>query len=192
MDGRAVLVCAAITPHFALEQFDVGFLVGGIVNDGCLVRHPIRRRSGTWSLGGGLERPGPSAAKGWLVTENLACDNVDVDHVVVTPSDVLAVEAKYHRRRDRFGNRMDTDVNAPVRPMGRGIWAPRRTIRRFKLCDISTGEAVSTMGATYAGPSGRNAFASRGDSGRSGPPERHGAARLPHPDREAPLPVFRR
>jgi len=35
---------------------------------------------------------------GWLVTENLPFSDVDVDHVVVTPAGVLAVETKYRGR----------------------------------------------------------------------------------------------
>jgi hypothetical protein len=33
---------------------------------------------------------------GWLVTENLPFQDVDVDHVAVTPAAVLAIETKYH------------------------------------------------------------------------------------------------
>jgi hypothetical protein len=36
--------------------------------------------------------------KGWLVTRNLPFERYDVDHVVVTPSTVLAVETKYQGR----------------------------------------------------------------------------------------------
>lgn len=86
-----------------------GFLLGVLI--GCtftllavtVMRVGNAQVRGAWAEGWSLESL--RKVSGWLVTENLPFHGVDVDHVVVTPAAVLAIETKYH------GSGYDTATN---------------------------------------------------------------------------------
>jgi hypothetical protein len=96
--GVAAVVAILIFPGLPLRQAGVGLVLGGI---GALVivsmvgmKNPVLdgRFAEQWSLDG-LRK-----VRGWGVVDNLPFEREDVDHVVVAPSAVLAVETKYHAR----------------------------------------------------------------------------------------------
>jgi hypothetical protein len=90
-----VIAVALVTPAFPLKQFYVGFAVGGVVMMLALsvARFDSQKMRGhlaeTFSVESLRKVPG------WTVIENLPFDGVDVDHVVITPSGLLAVETKF-------------------------------------------------------------------------------------------------
>jgi hypothetical protein len=93
-----LVVVAECTPSFRWKQFDVGFVVGSLVMaaTGSLVRVWDPRVHGQWAEEWSVEAL--HKVRGWLITDNLPFDNVDVDHVAVAPSTVLAIETKYRSR----------------------------------------------------------------------------------------------
>jgi hypothetical protein len=92
----------------------VGFVLGAVLLVACL---SIERFEDPQVLGSLAEQGTIGAltkVRGWRVIENLPFDGVDVDHVVVTPSGVLAVETKYHGRTypEAASRRMESDLAA--------------------------------------------------------------------------------
>lgn len=92
----ALLIAAVVPFDFVGKQFVLGFGVGACAmamviaalryDDPVVAGHLAE----TFSVEA-LRR-----ARGWTVFDNLPFDRVDVDHVVVTPAAVLAVESKWH------------------------------------------------------------------------------------------------
>jgi hypothetical protein len=90
-----VLAFIAWFPWLRLREVLAGVVLGAI---GMLLTMSVTRATSPdvsgqhaegWSVDA-LRKKGQ-----WLVTRNLSFDSVDVDHVAVTPSGVLAVETKY-------------------------------------------------------------------------------------------------
>lgn len=91
-----VMIAAAFaTPPFRWKEFYLGLVVGGLV---MLVAVSVAGFD-RWQMRGHLAETfsieSLRKVAGWSVIENLPFDGVDVDHVVITPSGVLAVESKY-------------------------------------------------------------------------------------------------
>jgi Nuclease-related domain len=93
----AVAIIATV-PHIPLRQGYTGIVLGAIAMLVSIslvgLQNPAvdGRFAEQWSLDG-LRK-----VRGWHVTDNVPFEREDVDHVVVAPSAVLAVETKYHSR----------------------------------------------------------------------------------------------
>jgi hypothetical protein len=91
-----VLVAVAFaTPSFPFKDLCVGFAVGGVVMTLALSAANFDSRPMCGHLAETFSLESLRKVSGWTVIENLPFDGVDVDHVVITPSGVLAVETKY-------------------------------------------------------------------------------------------------
>jgi hypothetical protein len=90
------LVALVLLPAFPFKQLALGFAIGAVAMAAVL----SAARHNDWQVRGYLAetfsieslRKVPT----WLVVDNLPFEAEDVDHVVVTPSGVLAVESKHH------------------------------------------------------------------------------------------------
>jgi hypothetical protein len=93
-----LIVAISVLPFIRWQLLLIGFVLGTAVTVIVLailrVSDPVVH--GSWAEQSSLEslRKVPS----WLVTENLPFSDVDVDHVVVAPACVLAIETKYRGR----------------------------------------------------------------------------------------------
>ena len=90
-----VIAVAMVTPAFPLKQFYVGFAVGGVVMMLALSVAGFGSQKMRGHLAESLSVESLRKVSGWTVIENLPFDGVDVDHVVITPSGLLAVETKF-------------------------------------------------------------------------------------------------
>jgi hypothetical protein len=93
-----VVLVAFVLPWLRVRWFVGGFGLGIAV---MVIAVTIARPTdpavrGQWAEEWSIESL--RKVKGWLVTTNLPFERYDVDHVVVTPSAVLAVETKYRGR----------------------------------------------------------------------------------------------
>jgi hypothetical protein len=90
------LVALILLPAFPFKQLALGLAVGAIAMAAVL----SAARYDDWQVRGYLAETFSVEAlrkvSGWSVVDNLAFEAEDVDHVVVTPSGVLAVESKHH------------------------------------------------------------------------------------------------
>lgn len=102
MGEAALVLVIELWPGMILREAFIGFTVGAIAAtlaigiarfDDPQVRGDLAEQWTVESFG---------KVRGWQVINSLAFHDGDVDHVVVTPSGVLAVETKYrHRQPDR-------------------------------------------------------------------------------------------
>jgi hypothetical protein len=97
--GLGLLAIIAFTPHMPIRQLLLGLLAGMwlalvVVTvagfDDPLVRGDMAERWSAEAL---------SSVRGWSVTNGLRFHDGDLDHLVVTPAGVLAVETKHHFRQ---------------------------------------------------------------------------------------------
>jgi hypothetical protein len=94
--GAVVIAVIAAVPAVALQQGYTGLVLGvlamlvviSLVAQGNPATDPAVAER--WSLAP-LRK-----VRGWSVTDNLPFERDDIDHVVVTPAAVLAVETRYH------------------------------------------------------------------------------------------------
>jgi hypothetical protein len=113
------LAAIAAVPHIPLRQGYAGIVLGAIAMLVAIsmvgLNNPAMdgRLAEQWSLDG-LRK-----LRGWHVTDNIPFEREDVDHVVVAPSAVLAVETKYHSRAypgtNADSERHQRDLNAAER-----------------------------------------------------------------------------
>jgi hypothetical protein len=120
--ATTALILAFVTwfPWLRLREVVAGLVLGAI---GMLLTISLTRATSPDVTGQHAERWSVDALrkKGkWLVTRNLSFDSVDVDHVAVTPSAVLAVETKYR------GKAFDGHIDAQRHPARAGRGAERR------------------------------------------------------------------
>jgi hypothetical protein len=124
--GIAAVTVIAVFPRVPLRQGTVGLVLGAvammIVISMVSLNNPAMdgRLAEQWSLDG-LRK-----VRGWYVTDNLPFEREDVDHVVVAPSAVLAVEPKYHSRAYP-GSRADIERHQ------RDLRAAEHAARKVKL-----------------------------------------------------------
>jgi hypothetical protein len=137
-----VVVALLVLPAFRYTQFCLGFVVGGTITlvtvslarfDDPLVRGHLSEQ---WTL----EALGK--IKGWLVTENVPFDRVDVDHVAVTPTAVLAVETKYHGRIQPGSRAEAARLESDLRDARRAAAKIRSLTRSKKLHDLAAVEPL--------------------------------------------------
>jgi hypothetical protein len=87
-----------LAPPFRYKEFYAGWILGAVT---ILVALSIARFDDPQvrgHLGEQFSLEALRKVRGWLVVENLRFEHTDVDHIVVTPSGVLAVETKWHSR----------------------------------------------------------------------------------------------
>ena len=91
-----VVVALIVVPVIPMRQLFIGFAVGAAAMAMVL----SAARFDDWQVRGYLAETfsleSLRKVPNWLIVDNLPFDGVDVDHVVVTPSGVLAVESKHH------------------------------------------------------------------------------------------------
>lgn len=130
--AAAVLVGVLFVPGVPMRQLLVGIVVGAItmaaVLGGARFETPPTRGylADTFSLDSLRQVPD------WLVIDNLPFDGVDVDHVIVTPAGVLAVESTNH-------------VAGSEATFHRDIAAAYRAARTIRLLLRSEGHALATV-----------------------------------------------
>jgi hypothetical protein len=133
----AAVVAILAFPGLPLRQAGVGLVLGGI---GALVilsmvgtNNPALdgRFAEQWSLDG-LRK-----VRGWGVIDNLPFEREDVDHVVVAPSAVLAVERKYHPRAVAGGTVETTRHRRDLDAAERAAHKVRLFLRAEKLRDAA-------------------------------------------------------
>ena len=98
--GALALVVAVDTalPSYPLKQFYLGAAFGGVV---MVMALAIARFDEPRNLGYLCEQFSAENLKdirGWTVVNSVPFDRFDIDHVVITPAGVLAVETKWHGR----------------------------------------------------------------------------------------------
>jgi hypothetical protein len=135
------IVAIAVIPFMRWRPGLIGFLLGMTLTFIALavlrVSDPIVH--GSWAEQWSLESLRKVA--GWLVTDNLPFGDVDVDHVVVTPAGVLAVETKYSGRA--FNTTVEADRHR--RHLDSALAAARKVtsfLRTQKLPDVPEVAAV--------------------------------------------------
>jgi hypothetical protein len=87
-----------LAPPFRYKEFYAGWILGAVT---ILVALSVARFDDPQvrgHLGEQFSLEALRKVRGWLVVENLRFEHTDVDHIVVTPSGVLAVETKWHSR----------------------------------------------------------------------------------------------
>jgi hypothetical protein len=91
-----VLIVLVLLPAFPLQQLLLGFAIGAVV----VLAAVSAARYNDWQVRGYVAETfsveSLRKVPNWLVVDNLPFEVEDVDHVVVTPSAVLAVESKHH------------------------------------------------------------------------------------------------
>lgn len=128
----AIIAGLLVVPAVPLRPVLIGFVLGAITMAVVLSvsRYDAPQMRGylaeTFSLESLRQVPD------WLVIDNLPFDDVDVDHVVVTPSGVLAVESKHH-------------AAASEATFHRDIAAAYRAARKIRLLLRSKGHALATV-----------------------------------------------
>ncbi|MDT4973091.1 MAG: hypothetical protein QOG22_3234, partial [Pseudonocardiales bacterium] len=90
-----VIAVAIVTPSFPFKQFYIGLAVGGLVMMVTISLAGFDSRQMHGHMAETFSLESLRKVSGWTVIENLPFDGVDVDHVVITPSGVLAVETKF-------------------------------------------------------------------------------------------------
>jgi hypothetical protein len=104
-----VVLALLVVPVVPMRQLFVGFAVGAIAM--AIVLSALR--SDDWQVRGYLAETfsleSLRKVPNWLIVDNLPFEDVDVDHVVVTPSGVLAVESKHHNAVSTATARKDLD-----------------------------------------------------------------------------------
>src|SRR4051794_30836977 len=95
--GGTALVIAflALWPHMIFRQGAIGFCLGAVA---AAIAISIARFDDPQVRGDLAEQWSAEAfgkVRGWMVVNGLSFQDGDLDHVVVTPSGVLAVETKY-------------------------------------------------------------------------------------------------
>lgn len=129
-----VLAVLAAWPRLFLREAVMGFTIGAIVMavalavarfDDPQVKGDLAEQWTAESLG---------TVRGWLATHNLTFYDGDVDHVVVTPSGVLAVETKYRHGQADAGRRAAREHD--------DLQAARRAGRRTRNVLRSLGHSV--------------------------------------------------
>jgi hypothetical protein len=106
----AIVVAALlVVPVMPMRQLFIGFAVGAIA----MAVVFSAARFDDWQVRGYLAETlsleSLRKVPNWLIVDNLPFDGVDVDHVVVTPSGVLAVESKHHNAVSAATARRDLD-----------------------------------------------------------------------------------
>ncbi len=103
----AALAVGVIGPAIPLKQFYVGVTFGAVVMIMSLAatRFDDPQTNGYYAELATVDSL--KKVRDWCVIDNVAFEQVDVDHVVVTPAAVLAVETKWHGRSSSAGHERD-------------------------------------------------------------------------------------
>ena len=93
-----VLVALLVVPAVPMRQLMAGFVVGAVAMAFALSAARFDHRPVRGYLAETFSVESLRKVPNWLVVDNLPFEGVDVDHVAVTPSGVLAVQSKHHHR----------------------------------------------------------------------------------------------
>jgi hypothetical protein len=92
------IVAIAAVPHIPVRHGAAGIILAGIALLVIISMVGLNTPALDGQLAEQWSLAGLRKLRGWHVTDNVPFEREDVDHVVVAPSAVLAVETKYHSR----------------------------------------------------------------------------------------------